>query len=230
MDVIIFLGPPGSGKGTQARLLSRSLKIPLMGMGDLLRNEINRQTVHGQKIQKAVDSGEIPDWSLVSEIFEENLKMVQAEKIIFDGIPRNNVQIPEVMHILKRRNAAVRKAIFLNVPEYVLAQRIQQRFQCAQCGAVCSIAEGETVVCTVCQSMSFVRRNDDQQEAMNRRFSVYQESIGDLVSFYKNMNVLSELDGTQPIQMVHHQIMSALNEPVLADISTQAGESGKFIS
>ncbi len=210
MEVIIFLGPPGSGKGTQARLLSRSLKIPLMGMGDLLRNEINGQTDRGQKIQKAVDSGEMPDWSLVCEIFEEKLNGIQSNRIIFDGIPRNSMQIPDVMDILKRRNASVEKAIFLNVPETVLSQRIQQRFQCAQCGTSYSIKEGETILCNICQGSNFVRRNDDQQEAMKRRFRVYKESILDLIGYYKDNNVLLELDGTLPIDTVHHSILSHL--------------------
>jgi adenylate kinase len=212
VEVVIFLGPPGSGKGTQARLLSRSLKIPLMGMGDLLRNEINGQTDRGQKIQKAVDSGEMPDWSLVCEIFEENLMGIHSNRIIFDGIPRNSMQIPDVMDILKRRNASVEKAIFLNVPETILSQRIQQRFQCAQCGTSYSIKEeGETILCNICQGSNFVRRNDDQQEAMKRRFRVYKESISDLIGYYKDNNVLLELDGTLPIDMVHRSILSHLN-------------------
>ena len=211
MEVVIFLGPPGSGKGTQARLLSRSLKIPLMGMGDLLRNEINGQTERGQKIQKAVDSGEMPDWSLVCEIFEKNLAGIQSKRIIFDGIPRNSMQIPDVMDILTRRNAVIEKAIFLNVPETVLSQRIQQRFQCAQCGTSYSIKDGETILCNICQSSNFVRRNDDQQETMKRRFLVYKESIADLIGYYKDHKVLIELDGTLPIDTVHHSILSHIN-------------------
>ncbi len=210
MDVIIFLGPPGSGKGTQARLLSRSLKIPLMGMGDLLRNEINGQTARGQKIQKAVDSGEMPDWPLVCQIFEDNLKTIRSERVIFDGIPRNSIQIPEVMNVLKRRNAVVEKAIFLNVPESILVQRLQQRFQCAQCGTSYSIKEGEILICSICHANHFVKRTDDQQEIMSRRFQLYQESISDLIEYYKLQNVLIEMDGTLPIETVHNQITDTL--------------------
>jgi adenylate kinase len=214
VEVVIFLGPPGSGKGTQARLLSRSLKIPLMGMGDLLRNEINAQTARGQKIQKAVDSGEMPDWSLVSEIFEENLNTINANQLIFDGIPRNSFQIPEVMDILRRRKAFVKRAIFLNVPEQILIQRIQQRFQCVQCGTAYSIKEGDRMVCTICQSMNFVRRNDDQQDVMHTRFRVYQESIGPLVDYYGDMGVLFELDGTKPIDDIHLEIKQLVDHCV----------------
>lgn len=210
MKVIIFLGPPGSGKGTQARLLSRSLKIPLMGMGDLLRNEINAQTPRGQNIQRAVDCGEMPDWSLVCEIFEENLSKVQTDRIIFDGIPRNKMQIPEVMNILQRRNAVVEKSIFLNVPEHILIERIQQRFQCAQCGTSYSMKEKEKFICTICQGNHFVRRNDDQQETMNRRFVVYKESISDLIEYYRLKGVLFEIDGTLAIEEVHQKILENL--------------------
>ena len=211
MKVIIFLGPPGSGKGTQARLLSRSLKIPLMGMGDLLRNEINGQTDRGQKIQKAVDSGEMPDWSLVCEIFEEKLQSMKSKRIIFDGIPRNSMQIPDVMNILKHHNSVVEKAIFLNVPESVLVQRIQQRFQCAQCGTSYSIKDGETLMCHICHGSHFVRRNDDQKEVMIRRFRVYQESIAELIGYYKNHNVLMELNGSLPVETIHESIISSIN-------------------
>jgi adenylate kinase len=121
------------------------------------------------------------------------------------------MQIPDVMDILKRRNAAVEKAIFLNVPETILSQRIQQRFQCAQCGTSYSIKEGETILCNICQGSNFVRRNDDQQEAMKRRFRVYKESISDLIGYYKDNNVLLELDGTLPIDTVHQFILNHLN-------------------
>jgi adenylate kinase len=211
VEVVIFLGPPGSGKGTQARLLSRALKIPLMGMGDLLRNEINAQTARGQNIQKAVDSGEMPDWSLVCDIFEETLTAIHANRIIFDGIPRNSFQVTEVMNILQRRKAVVKRAVFLNVPEHILVQRIQQRFQCAQCGTSYSIKEGDCLVCTICQGVNFVRRNDDQQESMNNRFRVYQESIGALVSYYQDMGVLLELDGTKNIDIIHQKIMQFMD-------------------
>jgi len=219
VDVIIFLGPPGSGKGTQARLLSRSLKIPLMGMGDLLRNEINAQTQRGQKIQKAVDSGEMPDWSLVCQIFEETLEVIQSKRVIFDGIPRNSMQIPDVMNILKRRNAVVEKAIFLNVPESVLIQRIQQRFQCVQCGNSQSMKGNEDLICAICQATHFVRRNDDQQEAMHRRFRVYQESIKDLIGYYRDSGVLFEIDGTLLIENVHNKIIDSISQSSASTIS-----------
>ena len=213
MEGIVFLGPPGSGKGTQARLLSRSWSAPLIGMGDLLREEIQQQTPRGQQIEQDVHAGSMPRWSMVCEIFQEHLDKVNSNRIILDGIPRNTDQIPDVAKILKHKNCRIIHAFCLNVHESALIERIENRVQCAQCGLTQTITTSDRQPsCQHCHSTHFLRRNDDTKEVMVTRFQVYQASVQGLMDYYQSLGVLTILDGTTSVHDVHQLIHQRITE------------------
>lgn len=221
MKVIVFLGPPGSGKGTQAKLLSKSLNVALLGMGDLLRKEIQNQTSVGRQIQTFVDAGDIPHWDMVSEVFKSALSQWQESSIvIFDGVPRNKIQVQSIEHMLNSHNSSVFQAIFLDVPSDVLIKRIMSRYQCFDCGmsyADNEISPKKSGICDFCGSDQFTRRDDDQEEVIKRRLAVYNETVAPLLAHYKSKKSLSLMDGTLSVEALQKSIIKNLYNLCNAD-------------
>lgn len=211
MKVIIFLGPPGSGKGTQARLLARTLNLALVGMGDLLRAEIDRKTEEGFAIESAVKKGEMPNWSIVRTIFQRYLHTLNHNVIIFDGVPRNEVQVKDVEQMLSLMGASVSGVIFLDVPSSVLVHRMANRLQCAQCGmSYTQESLKDKIKCDFCECDRFIKREDDQEDAIRKRLEIYSESVAPLIDHYKKKDVLTVIDGTLPVLDVQKKIIDCL--------------------
>ena len=211
MNVVIFLGPPGSGKGTQARLLSHTLNLALVGMGDLLRDEIDRKTAEGLAIEGAVQKGEMPNWSIVRTVFQRYLHTLTHNFVIFDGVPRNEEQVKDVENMLALMGASVAGVFFLDVPHSVLVDRMTNRLQCSECGMSYTqeLLQAKNK-CDFCESDHFVKREDDQEVVIRKRLEIYSESIAPLMDHYKRKNILTIVDGTLPVVDVQKQIIDCL--------------------
>lgn len=208
MYAVFFLGPPGSGKGTQARLLARALQCPSVGMGDLLREEIKKKTQKGRDVQSFVDVGDVPPWEIVREIFQGYVEHLQDSIVIFDGIPRSTLQVEDVEQILAKQRRMVLQAIFLHVPSEDLFLRMMQRCQCADCGM--SHTKGLDLACTFCGCKKFFHRPDDQEEIVYKRIEIYNATLEPLIHHYEYRKLLMMVDGKLPVSEVQHFVFQQI--------------------
>ncbi len=171
---LIFLGPPGSGKGTQAQELSKELNIPHISTGEMLREAIAKQTALGQKAQAYVDKGELVPDELLLGLIEERLNEEDAENgWILDGFPRNVPQAEFLDQLLQKLDKFSEQAINLEVPDEVIIDRLLLR-----------------------------GRKDDNEETIRRRLEVYREKTQPVLNYYRQQDRLSSVDGNRKLQEV----------------------------
>lgn len=211
MKVIILLGPPGAGKGTQARLLARHLDAPVLGMGDLLRREVQENTSIGQRIKNVMEAGQFPDPEIVISVLKKELLAGAREGyVILDGVPRDIQQVPLVERVLKETGGTIEKVFLLDVPTEQLRERLQGRYSCIQCGQLYSFKDAADKVCEACGNTTFERRQDDKEDIIEKRLEIYRQTIKDLIEYYRAKSLLVIVNGGKPVESVFHTLLSAL--------------------
>lgn len=193
---IVMLGAPGSGKGTIGKILSQDLRLAHISTGDIFREQINKGTELGKKIQSYIENGALVPDDVVIETVEARLLESDVEDgAILDGYPRTTAQAEALKNFLKEnRPQAKRVAIELNVPDEEIIKRVVNRLICSNkaCGA---IYNKETKppkkenICDVCGS-ELKRRDDDNEETVSKRLAIYHQNSKDLLEFYKKNNAL----------------------------------------
>lgn len=180
---LIFLGPPGAGKGTQAQLLSESYSIPHISTGDILRSAVNAQSPLGQEAQGYMDRGELVPDKLILDLIRERLAQEDTkEGWILDGFPRNVSQAGFLDNLLTELNTSMDLVLYLEVPDEVLIQRL--------------LARG---------------RKDDNDSTIRRRLEVYHQDTVPLVEYYKNCDILQSVDGNQEMKEVTNSLKAVVN-------------------
>ncbi|MDD4901501.1 MAG: nucleoside monophosphate kinase [Patescibacteria group bacterium] len=218
-NIIIFFGPPGSGKGTQAELLARKTGLPTgqagwkkISTGDLLRAEIAAKTTLGKNVEKYLKTGKLVPDQMTIKLMENSLKQ-KAAGFIFDGFPRNSRQLKALLAILEsllKKNDQVR-AIEVAVSDKEVKERLGLRRMCA-CGAVYHlkynppIAEG---ICDICHQELFTR-NDDKPKVIAHRLKVYHQDGKPLLDYWQKQGKLIKINGEQPIKKIHEEIVEKL--------------------
>lgn len=213
--VIVFFGPPGSGKGTQAQELKRLKGMLHVSTGDLLRQEIASGSVLGQKIQSKVQAGEFPTddvvMQLVGGIIEKNAK----KDIIFDGFPRTLNQAIAFDALLGVENLKVDVVFDFDADVSALVERISGRYACRGCGTVYHEKNKQPKVdgvCDQCGSCHFEKRPDDTEQVLKTRLKVYQEQTLPVKEYYTHAGILKKVDASLPQGEVASFICSALSE------------------
>ncbi|MFN3870298.1 MAG: adenylate kinase [Aquificaceae bacterium] len=210
--ILVFLGPPGSGKGTQAKNLSKELGLLHLSTGDLLRDAVKKATPLGLKAKEYMERGELVPDSLIISLIEE--VMPSQGGFILDGFPRTITQALALEEMLKKHGKKVDKVILFDVPEDVVVDRISGRLTCPQCGAVYHVKynppkrEG---ICDVCGS-KLIQREDDREEVIRKRFRVYQEQTKPLIDFYRERDNLISLDATLDVEEVKERLLEAIKD------------------
>jgi adenylate kinase len=207
---IIFLGPPGAGKGTQAEKLAEDLKIKKISTGDILREAVARGTELGQRAKSYMERGELVPDEIILGIIEEAIN--DEEGFILDGFPRNINQAKALDEMLSRKGLNITHVIFLDVPDEEIIKRIAYRRVCLKCGAVYNLIfnppkEDET--CNNCGS-KLVQREDDREEVVRKRLEVYRGSTEALIRIYEERGVLRKIDGLGDREEVFRRIREAL--------------------
>lgn len=211
MNLLIF-GAPGSGKGTQARLLGESMRdvISVISLGDLLRAEVASGTEIGKEVESVLRAGELVGDPLVCEIILSQLRRVGKPGFLLDGFPRNMSQarfLTAVLELLGRDISAVLK---LDVDVGVVSERLLGRRVCSECGAVSNAKFHREDVCAKCGSVNCIRRDDDSSdEVIRRRFSLYERWVVELERYYKEKVFV--IDGNRPVDEVHADIKHKVN-------------------
>lgn len=205
---LIFLGPPGAGKGSQAALLSKKLHIAHLCTGDLLRNEIKKQTDLGKQVQPIMDQGLlVPD----DVIIEVTMRNIYSAGFILDGFPRTLVQAEALQKGLEEKAMPIEKVIFINTSEEVIINRLAQRRSCEGCGAVYNLVSHPPIIAYICNKCSgkLIARPDDDPATIKVRQERYREQTKPLLTFYADK--LFTVDGSKPLEEVEKAIMEAVN-------------------
>lgn len=213
MNIILF-GPPGAGKGTQARLLQERHNLALISTGEILREEIKRKSPLGLQIKETMDSGRFPSDEIILQIFSERLGKVQDRGIILDGIPRTLNQAQRIDEIFEGLGIAIDAVIQLVVDDQVLIKRLSARMICSNCGATYTdeVSPQREGVCDKCGESAFTRRPDDEPEAVKTRLHIYNDQTKPLIDYYLQSHRLSVVDGMKSVEGVYDQIEALLGQ------------------
>lgn len=210
---LVFLGPPGSGKGTQANLLRDRFGFVLVGMGNILRDQIRRETPVGLKVKDIIERGLFPENKLVIALLEEHLSgLLPSPRLLFDGFPRDLFQAEALERILKDHGLAVDYAVYLRADENVLLERILNRLVCGGCGALYALPNNPPKVEWVCDTCGdrLAKRQDDQADVFKERFRLSQEKEKPMLDFYQGQGTLVEVDALEPMESVYQAIVKAI--------------------
>jgi adenylate kinase len=208
---ILFLGPPGSGKGTQSKRVADWLKVPHFSSGDIFRQAMEANTELGKQAKEFMETGRlVPDDILIS-IFTEKLSAPDSRSgFILDGFPRTINQAIALDELLAELRLPLTSVIYLEVSDEILLKRLSGRLSCPNkaCGAVynlSSLPPKQDKICDLCGS-ALLQRHDDQPEVMKKRLAVYHEQTEPLVSYYENKHLLERIDGSASADAVYSEI------------------------
>lgn len=211
---VIFFGPPGCGKGTQAQRLHDRLGLPHLSTGDMLRAAIGAGTEVGQRVKAIMETGElVPDEVVIGIIAERVEQPDCADGFMLDGFPRNLAQADALEALLAGRGMAVDRVIEIQVDDDILVRRVAGRFTCAACGAGYHDEFQPTKTagtCDQCGESEFIRRPDDNAETMRARLKTYHDQTAPLLPYYRDKGLLSSVDGMASVDDVADQIAAAL--------------------
>lgn len=216
--VVILLGPPGAGKGTQAVRLADNVGWEHVSTGDLLRAARRDGAELGRRAQSFMDAGELVPDSLILDLVREYLRGVAPEAgILFDGFPRTTAQAEGLQEVLGSVDRRVDKVVVLEADDEELVRRLAGRRSCPECGAVYNVhftppaTEG---VCDRCGGR-LVQRPDDQADTVRRRLDVYQELTAPLVAHYEGSDVdVVHIDAQRPVDEVYESFRDAVGQGV----------------
>jgi len=212
---LILLGPPGSGKGTQAKLIVEKYGIPQISTGDMLREAVAKGTELGKEAKKYMDAGQLVPDEVVIGIVKERLQEPDCEKgFILDGFPRTIPQAEALDKMLDELGKKIDAVINIQVPEEEVVKRIVNRRTCKKCGAVYHLIYNppkEDNKCDKCGGELY-QRDDDKEETVRQRYKVYKEQTEPLVDYYSKKGVLYNIDGTKSIEEVFNEIDKILQK------------------
>ncbi len=211
--IIVLLGPPGVGKGTQGRLISKYLHIPLISTGDLLRGEVREQTDLGKIAKSFMDKGELVSDDLIIEVIKKRIRRKDcAEGFILDGFPRTLSQAKSLENMFLRDNLRLDAVLLFDVPEEEIIRRLTGRRVCEKCGAVYHVSYNpphKEGICDRCGG-KLITRDDDDEETVRRRIMVYQDATAPLISFYKKQDRLYTIDGVGKVEEIFERTKNVL--------------------
>ena len=211
---LILLGPPGAGKGTQAKLLEDKQGYKQLSTGDMLRGAVAAGTEMGLRAKAVMDRGDLVSDDIVVSIIAERLDKPDVKKgFILDGFPRNKAQAEALDRMLKEKGLKLDAVIEMRVDDEALVKRIAGRYTCAKCGKGYHdefAKPKKPGICDVCGSSEFVRRADDNEKTVRDRLQVYNKQTAPLVDYYGRTGVLHKVNGMADIGVVTRQIEDVL--------------------
>ena len=211
MKNIMFIAPPAAGKGTQAELVVEKYHIPHISTGDILREISKEDSEIGNYVKETLASGKLVKDEITYQLIEDRLSKDDCKKgFIIDGFPRNIDQAYEYDKILKNLGYEVGNVILINIDKKTLEKRITGRRLCENCNAIYNINDEKSSpkvesVCDECGGKLY-QRTDDNLEAFETRYAMYQEKTEPIIDHYRKQNVLKEVDGNDTVENIFNKI------------------------
>jgi len=212
---IVFLGPPGAGKGTQAKMVERDFGLVHIATGDIIREAIKNQTDWGKKAEEYVKAGLLVPDEVVIGIMEEKLLQDEVKRgFILDGFPRTLAQAEALDKILEKAGSPLDIVIYFNVDPQEVIRRLSARRICEKCQTpynLISKPPKRDQVCDVCGGR-LIQRPDDKEEVIAQRLKTYEEQTQPLIDFYRSKGILKEVVSRGGIEAVYQSVKSLLEE------------------
>ncbi|ACA53909.1 adenylate kinase [Clostridium botulinum] len=210
---VILLGPPGAGKGTQAKLISEKFSIPHISTGDIFRANIKEKTPLGIEAKRYMDNGQlVPDEVTIGIVKDRLTKDDCDNGFLLDGFPRTVAQAEALDEFLKGINKELDVALLIKVPEEFILERMTGRRVCTSCGASYHIRFNPPKIegkCDICDN-ELIQRKDDTEATVKERLEVYSKQTYPLINYYKDNGIISEVNGTESIDEVFGNISNIL--------------------
>ena len=210
---VIFLGPPGSGKGTQAKVLSGKFGIPHLSTGDMLREHVARGTTLGLKAKPIMERGELVPDSLVLKMVAERIERPDCSHgFVFDGFPRTVTQAKYLGEMLKRQGFKQPLVLHLIISKELLIRRLTGRRTCKVGGEIYNIYDRPPKVEGICDNDGgeLIQRPDDREEVIRQRLLAYEKQTAPLVNYYRRLGLLHEFDASKSVVEVEQEITQAV--------------------
>jgi len=210
---IVLLGPPGAGKGTQAKLVSGKLKMPHISSGDIFRENLKNKTELGNLAEGYINRGElVPDDVTIAMIKDRLSRSDCAHGALLDGFPRTDAQAEALDVMLKELNGQVIAVPYIKVAEEILVERLTGRWTCPTCNRVFHEKFNPPQKSGTCDldGAELYQRDDDKADTVTRRIRVYLEQTQPLINYYQKKDVLLEINGAQAIDQVSADLLAAL--------------------
>ncbi len=208
-----MLGPPGSGKGTRAQIISELYKLPVITTGGMLRGAVSEGTDCGVEAQSYMDKGELVPDKIVNGIVRERFQKPDVEKgFILDGYPRNMFQAEFLDKILAERGIDLTHVILVVLDDRIIVQRLSKRRSCPKCGAIYHLESKQPKkhgLCDNCEA-KLVQRDDDKEEVIKHRLEVYAKQTAPLIKKYRDQGVLVEISGEVPFDNIRDNLKEIL--------------------
>ena len=205
MNIIIF-GPPGAGKGTQSNFLIQDYGMFQVSTGDLLRNELKKDSELSKQIKLIMDAGKLVSDNIIYSLIEKKLSDKEIKnKIIFDGFPRNLDQVSKLELMLQKHDQKLSKVLNLKVDYSILIKRLSGRISCSICKKTYNeFFDPPPTNC--CQKNEFIKRSDDNEETVSKRLKTYDNETLPILEFYKKQNKVVDIDAMKQITEVRKEI------------------------
>jgi adenylate kinase len=211
---LVLLGAPGSGKGTQAEMITRHFGIPVTSPGAILRRERDLGTPLGLETADITHHGGLVSDKIIVQLIEDWLRLHGSHGFVFDGFPRTIPQAESLQNILVRHRTPLDLAIWLDVSEETVAERIASRLQCQGCGFTTSVGSAsfaERPVCPYCDG-PLIRRDDDDAEVLKHRLDEFNAKTQPLGKYYEKAGLLRKIDGNRDRDAVFSDISRLIEQ------------------
>lgn len=212
---LILLGPPGAGKGTQAKQISSKYNLPHISTGDIFRQAVKSGSELGKLLNSYMTAGKLVPDKAVIETIKQRLYKDDCEKgFLMDGFPRTKPQAESFDTSLKEQNKVINRVICINLSENEVVKRLSGRRHCSKCGANFNIVTQPPRVGEKCDhcSADLVQRHDDNEETVKKRIKVYNDQTSPLVEYYKKTGVLVIVDGARSVEEVFKEICEIIEK------------------
>lgn len=206
--IIIFIGPPGSGKGTQAALIAKELGLPVVSTGEILRTKASSPDPEGAALKEIIDSGRLAPVHIVNQLVSEYLNDCK-DGCILDGYPRSFSQA----EFLSKNTKQPLRVLYFDIDKEILIKRITGRYNCSECGRIYNKFFSPTKIeneCDICGAKNFTYRSDDNEVTIRNRLETYEQETMPVVDYYKKSGSLEVVDATKAIEKITEELLSIL--------------------